>query len=139
MDSSFRPTVRCFGGDLSPALQDLITTASIRMIGSKCDHCGISKDDTTMKLKSCVKCRRSYYCNADCQKADWKRHKKGCLPLLDFPVGSIVKLQGNDIDEYDESNDDDDDNDDTCDDDDNNDDKCDDEYRECDDVIYDDV
>ena len=122
MDSSFRPTVRCFGGDLSPALQDLITTASIRMIGSKCDHCGVSKDDTTMKLKSCVKCRRSYYCNADCQKADWKRHKKGCLPLLDFPVGSIVKLQGNDIDEYHESNDDDDDNDDTCDDDDDNDD-----------------
>lgn len=108
--------MRCFGDDLSPALQDLITTASIRMIGSKCDHCGVTKDDTTttsiMKLKSCVKCRRSYYCDAECQKADWKKHKKGCLPPLEFPVGSIVKLQGNDVDESDDV----------------------DEYDECDDV-----
>jgi ankyrin repeat protein len=27
---------------------------------------------------NCGRCKRAWYCNATCQKADWQRHKKGC-------------------------------------------------------------
>ncbi len=30
-------------------------------------------------VKKCVRCSKSYYCNADCQRADWPRHKNECI------------------------------------------------------------
>ena len=30
-------------------------------------------------LKHCAKCRTTRYCSRDCQKADWKTHKKACV------------------------------------------------------------
>jgi mitochondrial splicing suppressor protein 51 len=39
--------------------------------------CGkASSKDTS--LKRCAKCRTIHYCSRDCQKADWKQHKKVC-------------------------------------------------------------
>ena len=33
-------------------------------------------------LKACAKCKTTQYCGRDCQKADWKTHKKVCAKVL---------------------------------------------------------
>jgi len=33
------------------------------------------------KLKRCSACEVTYYCNQDCQRADWERHKGPCASL----------------------------------------------------------
>ena len=40
-----------------------------------CDECG---KESNVKLKCCSKCKLAYYCSADCQRADWKKHKIVC-------------------------------------------------------------
>ncbi|KAL2760012.1 hypothetical protein ACRALDRAFT_1060033 [Sodiomyces alcalophilus JCM 7366] len=41
-----------------------------------CTKC--KKSPPEVKLKRCAKCWKSPYCSRDCQKADWKAHKKIC-------------------------------------------------------------
>ncbi|KAG7372359.1 MYND finger domain containing protein [Nitzschia inconspicua] len=41
---------------------------------SPCANCG---NDA---IKECGQCHRVVYCNRDCQKADWKKHKHICFP-----------------------------------------------------------
>ena len=36
---------------------------------------------TTSNLKACAKCKTTQYCGRDCQKANWKAHKKLCSSL----------------------------------------------------------
>jgi hypothetical protein len=48
-----------------------------------CKTCGklkaeLSKEEK--KLKTCGKCKRVAYCSKECQKKDWKGHKKNCGP-----------------------------------------------------------
>jgi len=40
----------------------------------ECDYCG----STLGKQNRCSKCKMAMYCNGDCQKQDWKRHKPLC-------------------------------------------------------------
>lgn len=58
-----------------------------------CHACG--KQD---KVKACTRCRRAYYCNADCQKQCWEKgfHSMFCQPLQErdhnpnpLPIGAI--------------------------------------------------
>jgi hypothetical protein len=44
----------------------------------KCVSCGKDESQVTVPLKRCAKCQQSSYCSRDCQKADWKNHKKVC-------------------------------------------------------------
>ncbi|KAK8194242.1 hypothetical protein M8818_007430 [Zalaria obscura] len=41
-----------------------------------CENCG--KSDS---LKHCAKCKSTKYCSHDCQKAQWKAHKKVCTRI----------------------------------------------------------
>ncbi|KAL0070509.1 Histone-lysine N-methyltransferase smyd1 [Marasmius tenuissimus] len=41
------------------------------------DKCG-SCDKRDVKLMKCSACKKASYCNAACQKADWKNHKSAC-------------------------------------------------------------
>ena len=40
----------------------------------RCGHCGKS---AALKLR-CGRCRAVYFCDRDCQRAGWKRHKPQC-------------------------------------------------------------
>src|SRR5436190_8189952 len=33
---------------------------------------------TALNLKRCAKCQTTLYCSRECQKADWKQHKRVC-------------------------------------------------------------
>lgn len=43
-----------------------------------CNRCGKEKQDSGKSLLNCAKCRKTKYCSAECQKTDWKEHKKSC-------------------------------------------------------------
>jgi len=38
----------------------------------KCDVC------SSLGAKPCARCKRTFYCSAECQKSAWKKHKKTC-------------------------------------------------------------
>ncbi|QDS76084.1 hypothetical protein FKW77_006109 [Venturia effusa] len=43
-----------------------------------CSQCGKEKQDSGKALLKCAKCCKTKYCSPECQKADWKEHKKSC-------------------------------------------------------------
>ncbi|PMD18661.1 hypothetical protein NA56DRAFT_647832 [Hyaloscypha hepaticicola] len=45
---------------------------------NKCASCGAPEADPEKPLKPCAKCQRVRYCSRDCQKKDFKVHKKIC-------------------------------------------------------------
>ena len=45
---------------------------------AKCTKCTKSELDPGVNLKHCAKCHTTPYCSRECQKADWKGHKKIC-------------------------------------------------------------
>lgn len=44
----------------------------------KCASCNTLATDPEKALKPCAKCQSVHYCSRDCQKKDWKLHKKMC-------------------------------------------------------------
>jgi hypothetical protein len=45
---------------------------------NKCACCNALETDPEKPLKPCAKCQTVRYCSRDCQKKDWKLHKKTC-------------------------------------------------------------
>ena len=56
----------------------LLPRPSEANLGKICFHCGTSEEDVGRKIMSCSRCKSIYYCSRQCQKDDWKRHKKEC-------------------------------------------------------------
>ena len=75
----------CFLGDTLKGMpENVVPEMNARSEGQGCFTCGRSeKKNTGSKsevLLVCVRCKKARYCSADCQKADWKRHKPSCGP-----------------------------------------------------------
>lgn len=48
-----------------------------------CRKCNKMEHDVEFQkgLMKCSRCKSAFYCSRECQVADWKRHKKICLPV----------------------------------------------------------
>lgn len=64
-------------GDLPYGIQkQLQSQKAILPKSATCENCkGREK-----KMMVCGQCRQAYYCSRECQKKDWKQHKKSCAP-----------------------------------------------------------
>ena len=47
-----------------------------------CSFCGKGAKKKGAELKRCSRCKRVWYCGAECQNAGWKGHKKTCMAPL---------------------------------------------------------
>jgi len=56
------------------------TAAQIENDTDQCAKCG-KEQYLVGRLKKCTVCQKTYYCSRECQKSDWKRHKKICRTL----------------------------------------------------------
>ena len=61
-------------------LRNLVPTPKPTNLDPRCAVCDASNDE--VKLKSCAKCESVLYCSRECQKKDWKKHKRNCKKLL---------------------------------------------------------
>ncbi|KAI3364308.1 hypothetical protein L3Q82_011106 [Scortum barcoo] len=53
---------------------------SVKERGCYCEGCFTRKED----LARCGKCKKAFYCNVKCQKADWAMHKLECSAMTAF-------------------------------------------------------
>jgi hypothetical protein len=68
--------------DKTPAAGDIVAKHILRIklenLVHACNHC--HKTDAP-KMQFCSQCRMAGYCNAECQRNDWHRHKDDCKML----------------------------------------------------------
>ena len=56
-----------------------------KQIKGKCALCNSEATAT------CSKCKSAYYCSRNCQKSDWKIHKKTCNPISKHTQTPVVE------------------------------------------------
>lgn len=71
MSSAFGPSPR----RQKPGNDESIETSSAP---AQCANCKKPQKELSKPLKRCAKCQTQSYCSRECQKADWKSHKKSC-------------------------------------------------------------
>ena len=80
-DSSTNASTRDGGAAEQPIVKDVANKKknindkkSLWVTVFKCFQCG----KRGHKLPKCTQCSQAYYCNADCQRKHWKKHKPVC-------------------------------------------------------------
>lgn len=61
---------------LQPVPKEGVKTAVVK---ESCALCGKAEEAGGVPLKACARCKVQKYCSKECQKADWKQHKKTCV------------------------------------------------------------
>ena len=56
----------------------------------RCNQCGATSttrdDGTPRRPRKCSGCRRAHFCNMECMRAAWQRHKRVCKRAVDADV-----------------------------------------------------
>ena len=89
-----KPTVETVKSVTNKELYDLLTMLDLTRTEDKvgdsmahekkrvelkvCNGCG-KQESTLLEFKTCNRCEVAFYCSRQCQKSDWKKHKKICL------------------------------------------------------------
>lgn len=58
---------------------------------AKCSNCRKTQKELPIPLKRCAQCKNQWYCSRECQKTDWKRHKKVCSSTFGKPKSTSTR------------------------------------------------
>ncbi|KAI4861199.1 hypothetical protein F4820DRAFT_74767 [Hypoxylon rubiginosum] len=71
----------------APFVEDVVDTVLFRKQGGveglrmdKCRGCNATETRSGGRLLKCGRCKDTTYCSAQCQRADWKKHRMECKP-----------------------------------------------------------
>ena len=55
----------------------------------QCSGCGVKQEG----MLKCTNCLKSYYCNAECQRKDWQRHKTFCQKAVEETLRLVEEIK----------------------------------------------
>lgn len=61
---------------------------------AECGNCRKTQSELPIPLKRCAKCKGQWYCSRECQKSDWKSHKKVCGSTFGEPDSTSTSNKG---------------------------------------------
>lgn len=75
-------------------------TSSLSHSTTTCAKCKKDRSTLPNPLKKCSRCEGPRYCSQDCQRADWKQHKKNCKPSKPSQQASTSTSQRKKVDAF---------------------------------------
>lgn len=76
------------------------STSSVSNSTTACAKCKKDRSSLPNPLKKCSRCGGPRYCSQECQKADWKQHKKVCRPTKPSQQASTSTSRSNKADAF---------------------------------------